>query len=231
MKKVLLCLMISALAGSLHAQDSIRISPQEPQVADVLNILEYMDINIHRFDLAPLLKAHYNVSFYVDEYKAGRKQQRVHSFMFGSNIQPINEYPEDQQDEVRKKFGLAPDEDEFDYLLSATVTVRKTEDSLAYIHVNAPRAGMMATRVQLHPVGPPDGEKWCIYGTRPFRLDAVADADTVEVPLVFYGSAWYDEQYQLIRLCGESEIDPQLQADIVKMVPHFYVVGLRLERQ
>ena len=70
-----------------------------------------------------------------------------------------------------------------------------------------------------------------MYDSRPFRLDSVANADMMEIPLVFLGSWWYDKRSNFIRFCGESEIDPQLQSQIVKDVPHAYVVGMRLEKK
>ena len=89
----------------------------------------------------------------------------------------------------------------------------------------------MTKRLKLYPV---EGETRYVsymYSSRPFRLDAVANADTVEIPLVFFGSWWYDKRFNVTRFCGESEIDPQLQAEIVKDVPHAYVVGMRLEKK
>ena len=88
----------------------------------------------------------------------------------------------------------------------------------------------MTKRLKLYPV---EGETRYVsymYSSRPFRLDAAANADTVEIPLVFFGSGWYDKRFNVTRFCGESEIDPQLQAEIVKDVPHAYVVGMRLEK-
>lgn len=89
----------------------------------------------------------------------------------------------------------------------------------------------MTKRLKLYPV---EGETRYVsymYSSRPFRLDAVANADTVEIPLVFFGSGWYDKRFNVTRFCGEREIDPQLQAEIVKDVPHAYVVGMRLEKK
>lgn len=66
---------------------------------------------------------------------------------------------------------------------------------------------------------------------RSILLLCAANADTVEIPLVFFGSWWYDKRFNVTRFCGESEIDPQLQSQMVKDVPHAYVVGIRLEKK
>lgn len=225
----LLCAV--ALVGTLRAQDSVRITPQPIQLEDVIDVLEMDDIYIHRFDLRPLLDTHYDITFYVDEYRHAEKQGRVHSFMFGSNIGSVTEYPEEQWEDIRREYHLAPDENEYDLIKAATLVFRVKDDSLATISVGSPGVGRMSkSSLKLYPV---EGYTQAInymYDSRPFRLESVTDADTVEIPLVFFGSWWYDKRSNFIRFCGESEIDPQLQAEIVKDVPHSYVIGMRLEK-
>ena len=231
MKKLIALLCVVALFGPLRAQDSLRVTPQPIQLEDVVDVLEMNGISIHRFDLRPLLKTHYNVSFYVDEYRHAEKQGRVHSFMFGPNIMSVEVYPEEQWEAVRQEHHLAPNESEFDYIKSVTLTLQVKDDSLATISVGSPGVGRMSkSSLKLYPV---EGYTQAInymYDSRPFRLESVTDGDTVEIPLVFFGSGWYDKRFNVTRFCGESEIDPQLQAEIVKDVPHAYVVGMRLEK-
>lgn len=232
MRKNLIALLCAvALVGTLRAQDSVRITPQPIQLEDVIDVLEMDDIYIHRFDLRPLLDTHYDITFYVDEYRHAEKQGRVHSFMFGSNIGSVTEYPEEQWEDIRREYHLAPNENEYDRIKAATLVFRVKDDSLVHISVSSPDVGRMTKRLKLYPV---EGETRYVsymYSSRPFRLDAVANADTVEIPLVFFGSWWYDKRFNVTRFCGESEIDPQLQSQIVKDVPHAYVVGMRLEKK
>lgn len=225
----LLCAV--ALVGTLRAQDSMRITPQPIQLEDVIDVLEMDDIYIHRFDLRPLLDTRYNIIFYVDEYRHAEKQGRVQNFLFGSNIMSVEAYPEEQREAIRREYHLAPDENEYDRIKTATLVFRVKDDSLVYISMGSPDAGRMIKQLKLYPV---EGETRYVsymYSSRPFRLDAVANADTVEIPLVFFGSWWYDKRFNVTRFCGESEIDPQLQSQMVKDVPHAYVVGMRLEKK
>lgn len=232
MKKLATLLCVVALFGPLRAQDSLRVTPQPIQLEDVVDVLEMNGISIHRFDLRPLLKTHYNVSFYVDEYRHAEKQGRVHSFMFGSNIGSVTEYPEEQWEAVRQEHHLAPNESEFDYIKSVTLTLQVKDDSLATISVGSPGVGRMSkSSLKLYPVEGYTQAVNYMYDSRPFRLESVTDGDMVEIPLVFFGSGWYDKRFNVTRFCGESEIDPQLQAEIVKDVPHAYVVGMRLEKK
>ncbi len=230
MKRFLLILLTCLLWEGSQAQDSVRIAPQPPQVDDILQVLEINDTYVNRFDLSSLLDTHYNVSFYIDEYREGKKRDRLNQMHFGPNIQSIKIFPKEQWEMARKDLGLSPDEDEYVRIKSATSIIRQENDSSAFIYISIPNAGKMGCPVKLYPVGPEEGEKFTMYSTRPFRLDAAPDTATVEIPLVFYGSGWYDERFKITRFCGEKEIDPTLKAELVKDVPHFYVIGMRLEK-
>lgn len=230
MKRFILVFCTVALCSILHAQDSVRVSLQKPQLEDVLSVLEMNGTYIYRFDLQSLQNTCYNVTFYIDEYRHAEKQQRVHSFLFGPNIGSIKDFPEEDWAEARRLFDIAPGEFEYVSLPTVTLTFQVKDDSLAYINASSPKLGSMGKSFKLYPVVPAEGDAFYQYATRPFRQVGLSDADTMEIPLVFYGSAWYDAQSHFTRFCGENEIDPAMQAQIVKDVPHAYVVGMRLEK-
>ena len=47
-------------------------------------------------------------------------------------------------------------------------------------------------------------------------------------PLVLFGSYWYEQETGVSRFCGEKVINPDLSSDIIKSIPHFYVLGIRI---
>ncbi|WP_373151839.1 DUF5041 domain-containing protein, partial [Bacteroides caccae] len=53
----------------------------------------------------------------------------------------------------------------------------------------------------------------------------------VELTLILYGSAWLDKQHDIIRFCGEREIDPEMKAEILKDIPHYFVIGIELKAE
>ncbi len=63
------------------------------------------------------------------------------------------------------------------------------------------------------------------YESRPFELVPPFEKGKV-IPLVLYGSYWYEPETSVSRFCGESIIKPDLSSDIVKSIPHFYVLGI-----
>ena len=66
------------------------------------------------------------------------------------------------------------------------------------------------------------------YESRPFELVPPFEKGKF-IPLVLYGSYWYEPETGVSRFCGESVIKPDLSSDIVKSIPHFYVLGIKIK--
>ena len=66
------------------------------------------------------------------------------------------------------------------------------------------------------------------YESRPFELVPPFEKGEF-VPLILYGSYWYEPETGFSRFCGESVIKPDLSSDIVKSIPHFYVLGIKIK--
>jgi len=85
-------------------------------------------------------------------------------------------------------------------------------------------------RLNLRPVFAPEKpeDKWYIYESRPFELTAPIEKGSF-IPLVLYGSYWYEPENGGCRFCGDSFIKPDLSSDIVKFIPHFFVLGIKIK--
>ena len=85
-------------------------------------------------------------------------------------------------------------------------------------------------RLNLRPVFAPEKpeDKWYVYESRPFELTAPIEKGRF-IPLVLYGSYWYEPENGGCRFCGDSFIKPDLSSDIVKSIPHFFVLGIRIK--
>lgn len=228
MKKVVAIIVFVLAAISSQAQDSLHICRQKAQIEDILTVLEAMNINLYRFDMSGFLKHKYDVAFYVEEYKDGENKGRLHTFHFGSNIVSLDGYTEEDREWLSRETGLSPDAREWNKLTSATVITKEIDDSTAFLSVALSKNDFMRCSLKRYPAGP---HSVYLYSSRPFRLDPVADTDTLDIPLVLYGSGWYDERFDMIRFCGESEIDPEMKADILQNLPHYYVFGAELIRR
>ena len=208
MKRIFTTVAALVISLASWAQDSLKIGSEEPQMEDVLTLLDAMDIYMYRFNAEEFLKHKYNVSFFVDEYRDGVKKERTNTLHMGANIQSVKIYPQEQWDAARKQHGLGPDEDDFVRIKTISIIVRKNSDTTVMATFASPDAGRMGVSLKQYPA------------------EAVPDTGAVEIPLVLYGSGWYDERYNIVRFCGESRIDPQLGAKILKNLPHYYILGV-----
>ncbi|MBR7026190.1 MAG: DUF5041 domain-containing protein [Bacteroidales bacterium] len=45
-------------------------------------------------------------------------------------------------------------------------------------------------------------------------------------PLLLFGSYWYDEQNKVVRFCGENSFPSDMSSPTLKLIPHYYVIGI-----
>jgi len=66
------------------------------------------------------------------------------------------------------------------------------------------------------------------YFVKPFKpQDASSGA---KIPVVLYGSSWYDPKYNIYRFCMENELDPDRKNEAFTLMPHYFVFGFSLEK-
>lgn len=71
---ILLCLCV--VAGIADAQEKSQVIQSEPQLEDIYNVLEAMDIHMFRFELKEFLNKVYTVTAYMDEYENGKSPNK-----------------------------------------------------------------------------------------------------------------------------------------------------------
>lgn len=221
---ILLCLFFAGVADA--QEKNPQVIKGEPQVEDIYNVLEAMDVHIFRFDLKEFLNNVYAVNIYIDEYEEGKSPKQVHSIRLGTNIQSLNGIPEEHRQAFRELKQVPEGKDEWEAIKEMAVYFRKSNDSTAICTVNVPGGMKGGVPLQLRPI-----EKFhsYIYYPRPFKFQAVEKADHFRIPLALYGSAWLDKQHDFIRFCGEREIDPGMKSEILKDIPHYYVIGIEFK--
>lgn len=239
MKKILsIALGILAFISPMQAQNAVTVDKEvskdvptvikvEPQLDDIYEVLKALNINMYRFDLSKYLNEVYDVKLYVDEYEDGKRIKEVGSSRLGKNIKSLKELPEEMRDDFRKIKNVPEGKDEWDNIKEMSVYITKPNDSTAMFTINIPGVLKTNKRVQLRPVGE---EKVYLYDPRPFKFNPAGKTDSINIPLIMYGSYWFDARYNVIRMCGEREIDPEMKAEILGKVPHYYVVGLELNK-
>lgn len=220
----LICIFCAPLAMS---QESHKVVKVEPQLSDIYNILNLMDINLFRFDLNSFLDKKYTVSVYVDEYEDNKKTQRLSTFNLGDNMISLDKVPEEYRDTFRILKQVPEGKNEWDNIKELSIYIRKTNDSTSVFTMDVPDATRMSQPVKLRPVGE---LKTYFYQTIPFTFKKVNEEDNLEIPLLLYGSGWQDTEHNVIRFCGENEISPDMKAEILTDIPHHYILGIELKR-
>ena len=66
-----------------------------------------------------------------------------------------------------------------------------------------------------------------LYQSRPIETGYAVDAGKF-IPLALFGSYWWDADSGVFRFCGENIIKPDLSSDIIKYIPHFYILGIKV---
>ena len=65
------------------------------------------------------------------------------------------------------------------------------------------------------------------YYTRPFIIDGFEKEKFI--PLVLYAAPWWDEKYETYRLCGETKIPADMSSQVMKLSPHYFIIGVKFE--
>ena len=66
-----------------------------------------------------------------------------------------------------------------------------------------------------------------LYQSRPIELVPTSDTGKF-IPLVLFGSYWYDADSGVFRFCGDTIIKSDLSSDIIQYIPHFYILGIKI---
>lgn len=225
---MLLCLLS---AGIADAQEKIpQVVKSEPQLEDIYTVLETMDIYLFRFDLKQFLNQTYTVNVYVDEYEKGKAPKQAHLVGLGKNILSLDVVPEEEREAFRQIKRVPEGKNEWEEIKEMSLYLRKSNDSTAICTVNVPESRRGGTSLKLKPI-----EKYgsYIYFPRPFKLQETKETEKghFKIPLLLYGSAWLDKKYEIIRFCGEKEIDPEMKAKILEDLPHYYVIGIEFKKE
>ena len=100
-----------------------------------------------------------------------------------------------------------------------------TDSTANFIYTFGEMSGF-GGRLYLKPVSDPNESvpPLYMYGSRPFKLIPPFKAGEF-IPLVMYGSWWYDKNFNCTRFCGDNFINPDLTSDILKDIPHYFGLG------
>ena len=176
------------------------IRTNEPTLDDYLQLLNAKGYIVYSFDTKDFKGKQYEPV--IMEYAKGQEAKDVLGFSFSF---PIGD---------KLVIGFAPSSNDSTYV---------------YSFQSVGGGGFNAT-LKLQPVFAPEmpSKQAYRYESRPFELVAPVEMGKF-IPLVLFGSYWYEKETGVSRFCGEKQINPDLSSDIIKSIPHYYVLGIRIK--
>ena len=102
-------------------------------------------------------------------------------------------------------------------------------DSLCNVMLNVVNQGSITMPLKIKELTNRENEKSRYsYEFRPFKTSEFRTGEFI--PLVLFGSMWWDEKANVHRFCGANEIDRDMSTDILKYIPHYYVIGIKVSK-
>ena len=171
----------------------------EPTLDDYLQLLKAQGYIAYSFDMKDFKDK--SVEPVIMEYVDGKEPKDVLGFSFSFPI------------EEKLVIGLSPSSNDSTYV---------------YSFQSVGGGGINGT-LKLQPIYAPEmpTEQSYRYESRPFELVSPVEAGKF-IPLVLFGSFWYEPETGVSRFCGEQLIKPDLSSEIIKSIPHFYVLGIKI---
>lgn len=206
MKKSLLITLALAWAFTLaRAQENPAFIPAPlfEKNSDSAWILESYNIHAYQVDLQPVREKHVKLKIYLDEYH-GRDSVTNRLNQGFETRRSFPEGPVYQMERLRSMF-------------------RFKTDSTAFISLSIPDFFAFQLPVDLESVN----NSGYFYNSRPF---ARTDFETgKKIPVVLYGSNWYDEQFDVYRFCGRKELPVDMNDEMFDLIPHYFIISLKVE--
>ena len=192
-------IITTLLALVALAGQAQEIKANEPTLDDYLQLLNAKGYIAYSFDTKDFRGKQFEPV--IMEYVKGEESKDVLGFSFSF---PIGE---------KLVIGFAPSNNDSTYV---------------YSYQSVGGGGFNAT-LKLHPVYAPEmpTKQAYRYESRPFKLVAPVEAGKF-IPLVLFGSYWYEQETGVSRFCGDKLIKPDLSSDLIKSIPHFYVFGIKI---
>ena len=129
------------------------------------------------FDLMPFLTDTYEVQVYVEEHEKGKTSKRIELFRMGKNKELL-------KDSWRYK-DLPEDTEVWNKITDLSLFLTSRNDSTTLLTIKVPNAMTANVALKLHPLGK---EKVYFYEARPYILRNNPNADSLNIPLILYGS-------------------------------------------
>lgn len=227
MRKFQLLVMAFLMTISAFSQS---IKPNKETIEDYLPLLQACGYKAYSFDISEFLNDTYQITFKVNEYVDSVGIVNTSTTTF-ANRKMISDFPVDVQQRILKEgTALAPEKNIYAQSDKIIVGFSPTKaDSIKTLYLTVEGRGAMRSSLNLKGLMDPyTNQSIYIYESRPFKIDKFEESKFV--PLVLFGSFWLDKEYGYFRFCGENEMEPDMSTNLIKFLPHYYVIGVEINK-
>lgn len=242
MKRLILTLIVAFATAFGFAQEIKSVDAKYedflPLVAtfdDYMSLLQQAGYNMFVYDISSLKDKATHVEFCVKEYENGNLVEvgdsRSRSSVF-ELIRRLSEFSEDEQ-KVIMASAIADDEENDIFRLATRLKIGFTPvdmdmgQRVLFEVTGKELMGGARRLLMLRDCRVDKSHRKLDYIIRPFKVNGFEKGKFV--PLVLYAAPWWDENYEIYRFCGDTEIPSDMSSDILKHSPHYFVIGVKFE--
>lgn len=231
-KHIVLRTMLLVLATTpLYAQE---IKQKDTSIENYIELLNASGYQAYSFDISDLKNETYILNFEIREYVNSvmtDKTLRRGSFENRIMVQDFM-WRELSDEELALIKANSYDYEQGIYAVADQVTIGfmpSKNDSTMVGQISVANIGSSSLELPLKPIQNQSlKDPVYQYDTKPFKSSSF-QTDRF-IPLVLCLSFWYDQQWNIIRCCGEEIIDQEMTAEILQYSPHFYVIGVTVTK-
>ena len=225
MKKKIILLCVLALSCAAFCQ---QIKNKNIEVDELFTLLNASGYELFSYDISEMLNERYSIVFVKKEFSAGKEIDSSDLNTLQNKLL-LSDFPETSLQDILDA-GLSIIDPETQAIYHADKIslgfYPSDNDSTKFMQINVPNMGNIRLPIKLRGLSMKDSnEKYFSYNTRPFKIETFEESKFI--PLVLFGSSWYDERFNIFRFCGEREIKPDMSSEILKDVPHYYIIGVK----
>jgi len=210
-----------------------QIKDRNVELDDFIALVKASGYELFSYDITEMLHERYNIVFVRKEYEAGR-EIATSNLNTVPNKTLLTDFPESSRQEFMDGGGriIDPKTQAIAHAEKINFGLYPSDnDSTKFMQIAVPDL-MTMSRItfKLRGLARKDSDKaFFSYNTRPFKISEFKEDEFI--PLILLGSSWYDERYNVFRFCGEKQIEPDMSSEILKDVPHYYVIGVRFVKK
>lgn len=221
-KKSIITAMLALVAMAGQGQTIKRV---EASLEDFMEHMAMYGYEVFTYDISSLRDSVSGFTIVICEYNQQGMidEKKLYGFRTKTMISDFNE--QDQKSIYEEKDG--DDMERGIYRLSKTLSIGFSpvqSDSIETITLRSSRNDASPWKLMLKPI---PGAPQTIYRYQKAPYQPTSFSLDTFIPLVFYGSFWWDEQAKGWRFCGDTELTEEKAktSDYFKFCPHYYIIG------